>query len=562
MKRKTNKIYLKIGILLFGISVLLFNCTDEKEFFGEPQVFGLFDHKHRKVSYKVGNEVPINIREFLYNRTSGSYQVAHGKSKGGFRLSKGQNKSNVFGTIDETSAIVVSLSTQTRYTFLIKQNIPNPNEVINLIIFDDALSTHEYFVKYEFDLDRQMRTAFNDLDMTKFSGTVSYFDAEGTLTGQYSVQNGTTSNSNGSGTPCPPDAPSDDQNEDPNDDSSDHSGGPGNGGCTVNCGGDDGTNNNDGGSDDGSTGGGEIENPDTCGLTWSYEPCCPSDPGSSEPHSPEQCGQCGLGNLNTLTVTNTCTGQVWRTNENDIEPFECDNTIGVFLKDDDCDTSKEDLKKIFPNASDSDMELLASVINDKGKDFGIDNAIKLQHFLAQAGHEVGGFNNGIGRQESLYYTTESRLKSVFKNYFWQNSTDTVNKRNPADYIKNSSKVANYVYADRMGNGNEASGEGYKYRGRGIFQLTGKTNYTNFKTWYNNKYDPDRDFIDKPELLKDNDTMAILSAMWYYKTEVLDRMTVDSTATVKKVTKKINGGKHGLPDRKARFTKAKDSIKCN
>jgi putative chitinase len=136
------------------------------------------------------------------------------------------------------------------------------------------------------------------------------------------------------------------------------------------------------------------------------------------------------------------------------------------------------------------------------------------------------------------------------------------KKKPDDYVSKDTALANYVYADRMGNGNVESGDGFKYRGRGIFQLTGKTNYTNFKTWYNNKYDPDKDFVDKPELLKDNDTMAILSAMWYYKTEVLDRITVDSTATVKKVTEKINGGKNGLPDREARFTKAKDSIKCN
>jgi putative chitinase len=92
------------------------------------------------------------------------------------------------------------------------------------------------------------------------------------------------------------------------------------------------------------------------------------------------------------------------------------------LKDDDCDTSKEDLKKIFPSASDSDMELLASVINDKGKDFGIDNAIKLQHFLAQAGHEVGGFNNGFGTVESTKYTTKARILKIFPRYF--SETDT------------------------------------------------------------------------------------------------------------------------------------------
>ena len=115
----------------------------------------------------------------------------------------------------------------------------------------------------------------------------------------------------------------------------------------------------------------------------------------------------------------------------------------------------------------------------------------------------------------------------------------------------------------MTNGNEASEEGYKYRGRGIFQLTGKANYTAFKTWYNNKYDPDKDFTTSPSLLTSNDTISIISALWFYKTSVLDKITptVDSTTTVKKVTEKVNGGENGLSHRKKIFNKAKDSITC-
>lgn len=228
-------------------------------------------------------------------------------------------------------------------------------------------------------------------------------------------------------------------------------------------------------------------------------------------------------------------------------------------KEDDCDTSKEDLKKVFPNAGDTTLSTLAHVINEKGKDFGIDTEEKLQHFLAQAGHEVGGFNNGIGVEESTNYTTKARLLAVFPKYY--SETDTINKRKPDTYVSNPSDHANYVYCCRMGNGNEASEDGYKYRGRGIFQLTGKTNYTNFKTWYNNRYDPDRDFVSNPEMLKNNDTIAILSALWYYKTSVLDKISVDSTTTVKSVTKKVNGGINGLIDRENIHSKAKDSITC-
>jgi putative chitinase len=270
------------------------------------------------------------------------------------------------------------------------------------------------------------------------------------------------------------------------------------------------------------------------------------------------------GGSGSCTNVGTCEAPLQFNQDCECKPLEEieNNVVAVNpAKDGDCDTSKEDLKKIFPNASDTDMQTLASVINEYGKDLGVNTKEELQHFLSQAGHETGGFNQGIGAEESLYYTTSSRLKSVYKNYFWQTETDTLNKRNPDDYLNNSSKVANYVYADRMGNGNEASEDGYKYRGRGVFQLTGKTNYSAFKDWYNGKYDPDKDFVTNPEILKNNDTIAIISALWFYKKNVLDKISLDSTTTVKTVTKKVNGGLNGLSDRKEIFQKAKDSITC-
>lgn len=227
--------------------------------------------------------------------------------------------------------------------------------------------------------------------------------------------------------------------------------------------------------------------------------------------------------------------------------------------DDDCNTSKEDLKKLFPNASDANLELLANVINAKGKDFGINNKEKLQHFLSQAGHEVGEFTGGIGRAENTSYTTKSRILKVFSKYF--SETDTITKRKPDNYVNNPSALANYVYCCRMGNGTEESGDGYKYRGRGIFQLTGKTNYSNFQNYYNSKYNPDRDFLNNPELLKTNDTIAIISAMWFYQKNVMNTVVIDSTTTVKKITKKINGGINGLSHRESIFNVAKDSINC-
>lgn len=229
---------------------------------------------------------------------------------------------------------------------------------------------------------------------------------------------------------------------------------------------------------------------------------------------------------------------------------------------DDCDTSKEDLKKIFPNLSDSNAELLASVINQKGRDFGIDTKEKLQHFLAQAGHETGGFNT-LNVTESTYWTTASKLAKTYKKFTMDSTiaANNTNKYYAPDYLRNSSGVANVAMCCKYGNGNVSSGDGYKYRGRGLFQLTWKNNYSSFKTWYNNKYNPDIDPVSTPSIIATNDTLSILSGLWYYKTRVLDKITVDSTTSVSKVTKPINAAKKGLKDRKSRFQKAKDSIKC-
>jgi putative chitinase len=225
----------------------------------------------------------------------------------------------------------------------------------------------------------------------------------------------------------------------------------------------------------------------------------------------------------------------------------------------DCNTSKEDLKKLFPNISDANAELLASIINEKGQDFGIDSAEKLQHFLAQAGHETGGFNT-MNVTEDLNYTTTSRIPKMWDKF----TTDTI--ANPTKlyagfYTKNAEKLANAAYCCKYGNGNEASGEGWKYRGRGIFQLTWKDNYQAFKTFYNNKYDPDIDPVAEPEIIATNKDLAILSGLWYFKIKVLDKIAIDSTTSVVKVTIPINPAKVGIEDRKERFQKAKDSINC-
>jgi putative chitinase len=109
----------------------------------------------------------------------------------------------------------------------------------------------------------------------------------------------------------------------------------------------------------------------------------------------------------------------------------------------------------------------------------------------------------------------------------------------------------------MGNGDFASGDGYKFRGRGPFQLTGKDNYTGFKNFINN---PDADFVKDPSLIITNTEYAIKSSMWFYKYNVVNRLKIE-TATVEQVSKKVNGGVNGLEERKSTFTKAMDNL-CN
>ena len=237
--------------------------------------------------------------------------------------------------------------------------------------------------------------------------------------------------------------------------------------------------------------------------------------------------------------------------------FPCTEYHDEESDDDDCNTSKEKLALMFPNAPMSVLETLAQVINEKGKDFGIDTKEKLQHFLSQTGHECGGFTS-INVTEGFYYTTTAQIVKTWPKRF---SLTDINKLDPTGYINNSSLLANAVYHDRMGNEDISSGDGYKYRGRGIIQLTGKTGYTNFETFYNQTFSPPIDIVNTPNLVASDNSLSILSALWYFKVNVLDKLAIDENTTAKAVTYKINGGYNGLPDRIARFNNAVLNIDC-
>jgi putative chitinase len=166
--------------------------------------------------------------------------------------------------------------------------------------------------------------------------------------------------------------------------------------------------------------------------------------------------------------------------------------------------------------------------------FEINTPLRLAHFLAQCGHESGNFTV---TKENLSYSA-ARLQVIFKKYFTAESA--------AEYARKADKIANIVYANRMGNGNQASGEGYKFRGRGFIQLTGKDNYKAFDKTV------DDDIIANPELVSTK--YPLLSAAWFFHKNGLNKIA-DEGATdvvVTKVTKRVNGGTIGLPDRIKHF----------
>lgn len=131
--------------------------------------------------------------------------------------------------------------------------------------------------------------------------------------------------------------------------------------------------------------------------------------------------------------------------------------------------------------------------------------------------------------------------------------------NPDDYDNDPQKLGNYVYGNRLGN--NGSGDGFRYRGRGIFQLTGKSNHQAFNSYYRANYDNTKDLISNPELIASDLEIGVISALWYFENRVMNQITISSNTTVKAITNKINGGTNGLKDRANKFEKAEENIDC-
>jgi len=169
--------------------------------------------------------------------------------------------------------------------------------------------------------------------------------------------------------------------------------------------------------------------------------------------------------------------------------------------------------------------------------------VRAAHFFAQTAHETGGYKLF---SENLNYSAQG-LQGIFGKYFPGNLEES--------YARNPEKIANRVYASRMGNGDEKSGDGWKYRGRGALQLTGKDNYAAFAK-----------YLQKPEIMTNPDLVAteysFESAMFFFDKnklwEICDKGVND--AAILALTKRINGGTHGLEDRNQKTKKYYEYVK--
>ena len=192
---------------------------------------------------------------------------------------------------------------------------------------------------------------------------------------------------------------------------------------------------------------------------------------------------------------------------------------------------------LFPRAQDPDS--WAESMNNVFPTYEINTPHRIAAFLAQCGHESGGWTVF---EENLNYSAQG-LCGIFKKYF-----PTLESAQP--YARHPEMIANKIYANRMGNGAPETGDGYKYRGRGPIQLTGKDNYRAFAK---DMFEDWENLFENPDWVTSDRDFALMSAIWFWNKNKLN-VQADS-GDIKLMTKKINGGYIGLEDRIKHYNEA-------
>ncbi|MBI2381973.1 MAG: glycoside hydrolase family 19 protein [Gammaproteobacteria bacterium] len=205
--------------------------------------------------------------------------------------------------------------------------------------------------------------------------------------------------------------------------------------------------------------------------------------------------------------------------------------------------STQELQLFLPGLTQTQAEAWTGALNAACPRFAIGTPDRLCAFMAQCAHESGGFKR---LAENLNYSAVGLTKTWPKRF---PSLDFA-----AGYERQPEKIANYVYASRLGNGDTASGDGWRYKGRGLIQLTGRGNYQSAGAAIG------LDLLDQPELLEQPEAAA-LSAAWFWQSRGLNELADDKTGDDDqedfiRITQLINGGTVGLADRQALWAKAR------
>lgn len=172
--------------------------------------------------------------------------------------------------------------------------------------------------------------------------------------------------------------------------------------------------------------------------------------------------------------------------------------------------------------------------------FEINTPLRTAHFLSQIAHESGNFKHV---EENLNYSAKA-LRTVFGKYFDDDA-------HAEQYHRKPKQIASRVYANRMGNGDEESGEGWEYRGRGLIQLTGKENYQKFSEACG------EDVVAYPDLIPQRPDLCVLTAGWYWDSRGLNSFADDDD--IRQITRRINGGYNGLEDRQSKLDHIKSVL---
>ena len=200
--------------------------------------------------------------------------------------------------------------------------------------------------------------------------------------------------------------------------------------------------------------------------------------------------------------------------------------------------SKEKLAAALPDCRKQEIDAFYSDLIEVMDFYDINTPKRMAAFLAQCAHESGNFRTV---KENLNYKAEG-LRKIFPKYF--------KDVDPTDYAHNPQKIANRVYANRMGNGDEASGDGFRFCGRGLIQLTGKTNYKTCSEWLEIDFLDDTTWLETPE-------GASWSAGWFWDSRDLNALA--DNGDIKTITKRINGGFIGLEDRTEHYETALEAL---